>query len=1002
MMEQRRALTIPFNVDHDNQVENPLKISMPCLSSHCGKLERQVSWTAFSGCRRRSSEQINGSLLFDRKSEALEMIRRKPCLILTDVLQTEPGKAYMERIKQCGAVGTGTSRSGRAIGRSKKEPLVRRDVRSIRSESRNDENHQRTTAPPTHRSTLKRKSQNGDNEVGIEENQDIEELVIGNANRDDFSFSEVVDCGLSVSWEPAMDSESCDDFIKDRLTDPEKEMEHSLKRNRKDVGSQCNGTSSPKHHRQSVLRLPGEDRRHGGPAPQCVYLEGSEDDADLENLDRTIVQFRVGVEHPTEVLVSTICPELETGESIGGRSPSSLTGPPEPIVLSSDDEESAESSTPTTKEDAVIQAPSLQEVVPNQLQTSDVEDIQVFPVVANLLGPMNNSSLSSIGFSFSMLYCGGYQGRANGDFVIADHQIIIPLKGADEEAEVTLTVDRKHVRRYSVWEQQDLEDRGLRLKDGEEPSPAAVLMFCVSERSAASVQRDLLKLCVPQNGSTSSGKVSPFILLTLRYPVEGMEGALLRSLLDIDCLNSLTHEQSTGNLDACRGFRTPVLSLDDSVELIRRTGLGSHLLSLLGLETTDSDQDGPQDGPHSDTDNDSAPHIQLQAETQTQTPERETEAEKEPKTHLNPDEAQERKVEPPPVYTLCHRRTNGSFSVSMCKPRSSLMKFKHQGLARRLIQFPPPPLKGGITVTMEDLRCLDCGHFLNDVIIDFYLKYLLQNASAALAERCHIFSSFFYKQLTRRDNASEGVTSDSGQRQRRHQRVKTWTRHVDIFNKDFLFVPVNQEAHWYLVVICFPGLDEAKSEPWIVSEGEVRDRGVAPGSESPNDGPYTPPTLDHDAGLDTETETPPEDSTKEPLPGPVSCTEQTCQKQSVSKRPCILIMDSLKLSLHERVFKLLRDYLQSEWEVRRGSTRDFSPDQMQSSHCKVPLQDNSSDCGLYLLQYVETFLKDPVVHFDLPLHLQQWFPRQQVRRKRDEIRDLVLYLHRNQNHGSNR
>ncbi|XP_010768441.1 sentrin-specific protease 7-like [Notothenia coriiceps] len=119
------------------------------------------------------------------------------------------------------------------------------------------------------------------------------------------------------------------------------------------------------------------------------------------------------------------------------------------------------------------------------------------------------------------------------------------------------------------------------------------------------------------------------------------------------------------------------------------------------------------------------------------------------------------------------------------------------------------------------------------------------------------------------------------------------------------------------------------------------------------------------------------------------------------KRPCILIMDSLKLSLHERVFKLLREYLQSEWEVRRGSSRDFSSDQTQSSHCIVPLQDNSSDCGLYLLQYVESFLKDPVVHFDLPLQLQRWFPRHQVRRKRDEIRDLVLRLYKEQNLDSN-
>lgn len=108
-------------------------------------------------------------------------------------------------------------------------------------------------------------------------------------------------------------------------------------------------------------------------------------------------------------------------------------------------------------------------------------------------------------------------------------------------------------------------------------------------------------------------------------------------------------------------------------------------------------------------------------------------------------------------------------------------------------------MKGGITVTMEDLQCLDSGKYLNDVIIDFYLKYellfflfikqkaltdsesrhrdasklivfdfcvfktryLLQNASASVVERSHIFSSFFYKQLTRRDNASEGGNSDS-------------------------------------------------------------------------------------------------------------------------------------------------------------------------------------------------------------------------------------------------
>ena len=39
-----------------------------------------------------------------------------------------------------------------------------------------------------------------------------------------------------------------------------------------------------------------------------------------------------------------------------------------------------------------------------------------------------------------------------------------------------------------------------------------------------------------------------------------------------------------------------------------------------------------------------------------------------------------------------------------------------------LFIYPPPPSTGGITVTSDDKACLDEGEFLNDVIIDFYLK----------------------------------------------------------------------------------------------------------------------------------------------------------------------------------------------------------------------------------------------------------------------------------------
>lgn len=50
-------------------------------------------------------------------------------------------------------------------------------------------------------------------------------------------------------------------------------------------------------------------------------------------------------------------------------------------------------------------------------------------------------------------------------------------------------------------------------------------------------------------------------------------------------------------------------------------------------------------------------------------------------------------------------------------------------------------------------------------------------------------------------------------------------------------------------------------------------------------------------------------------------------------------------------------YLEVEWEVKRKTHREFSKANMVDLCPKVPKQDNSSDCGVYLLQYVESFFK---------------------------------------------
>jgi hypothetical protein len=83
----------------------------------------------------------------------------------------------------------------------------------------------------------------------------------------------------------------------------------------------------------------------------------------------------------------------------------------------------------------------------------------------------------------------------------------------------------------------------------------------------------------------------------------------------------------------------------------------------------------------------------------------------------------------------------------------------------RLLTYPPPPQTDGIVITNEDESSLDEGEFLNDVIIDFYLKYLM-NEILPDKEKTFVFSSLFYKRLTQepRKGHWKGTTEDDGRR----------------------------------------------------------------------------------------------------------------------------------------------------------------------------------------------------------------------------------------------
>ncbi|NWU08209.1 SENP7 protease, partial [Cephalopterus ornatus] len=356
-----------------------------------------------------------------------------------------------------------------------------------------------------------------------------------------------------------------------------------------------------------------------------------------------------------------------------------------------------------------------------------------------------------------------------------------------------------------------------------------------------------------------------------------------------------------------------------------------------------------------------------------------------------------------PSYALANKQNSGCYFISLSSALNEEWKeVRETGAVKNLIVYPPPPAKGGLGVTREDLECLEYGEFLNDVIIDFYLKYLLlEKAPKRLADRTHIFSSFFYKCLTRTEKTSEGDVKVSVA-QRRHRRVRTWTRHINIFSKDYIFVPVNEESHWYMAVICFPWLEEAVYEECPHQNSLSHQSPLRSESENTRPGSVF---FKGEEEMDSNRILFSKGSNEiaaaaSVLDSAISKISLSNSKRRICKRPCILILDSLKAGSVQKTVQVLREYLEMEWEAKRKTHREFSKSTMIDLCPRVPKQDNSSDCGVYLLQYVESFFQNPIVNFEEPLHLENWFSRQLIRSKREEIRDLILQLHFQQHSGS--
>ena len=148
--------------------------------------------------------------------------------------------------------------------------------------------------------------------------------------------------------------------------------------------------------------------------------------------------------------------------------------------------------------------------------------------------------------------------------------------------------------------------------------------------------------------------------------------------------------------------------------------------------------------------------------------------------------------------------------------RSSRYRSLQTELGNLSTMYPDAKVKGAVQITLGDLENLKDGSMLNDQCVDFFLKYVqietIGKQFPDVLSKVHFFNSFFYQKLAQRNDLESGVDAATAS----HARVKGWTKGVDVFEKEFLLIPVHSGLHWSLAIVCYAGFDQSERDPMIL------------------------------------------------------------------------------------------------------------------------------------------------------------------------------------------
>ncbi|XP_021321807.1 ubiquitin-like-specific protease 1C [Sorghum bicolor] len=117
-------------------------------------------------------------------------------------------------------------------------------------------------------------------------------------------------------------------------------------------------------------------------------------------------------------------------------------------------------------------------------------------------------------------------------------------------------------------------------------------------------------------------------------------------------------------------------------------------------------------------------------------------------------------------------------------------------------------------------------------------------------------------------------------------------------------------------------------------------------------------------------------------------------KEKISE-PIILHLDSLGMHRSNKILNIVARYIETEWRFLSVADPAWPCllSDIRKETVQVPQQNNTYDCGIFMLYYIEQFIKEAPARFTadkLDMFSRSWFKPEEASSLRQRIRDLLL------------